>query len=204
MSNNEDMGKNKYSPILPDLTSERNQRFLGTVLTLCALSFFGFFAIKPTVSTIIKLNKEIKDNQMVFDQLGVKIKNLTELRTRYSDLQTDLPAIMNAITAQPDVPLLFAQIQSIAQTANVTINKLQNFEVEILGNNNSADKNYYSYSFSAAGMGSSENISKFILTLADMERIINIDTFTINDKADQNNESKAFDIQGVTFFKRNQ
>jgi Tfp pilus assembly protein PilO len=203
MNNNKDVAKDKYLPILPSLASERSQKFLGTVLTLCALSFFGFFAIKPTVSTIFKLQKEISDNQLVLDQLGIKIRNLTELRTRYSNMQADIPIIMNAITAQPDVPLLFAQIQSIAQTANVTIKKLQNFEVEILRSNNSAEKNYYSYSFSVAGTGSSENISTFVRTLTDMERVVSIDTFIVNNKAEQNNESQAFDVQGTAFFKSN-
>jgi Tfp pilus assembly protein PilO len=201
MSKNKNADKNKYSPILPDLTSERNQKFLGTVLTLCALSFFGFFAIKPTVSTIFKLNKEISDNQLVLDQLGIKIRSLTELGTKYSNLQTDLPIVMSAITAQPEVPLLFAQIQSIAQTTNINISKLQNFEVEIIKNNNSTEKDYYSYTFFVAGSGSPSNISNFVQTLTGMERIINIDTFTINNKNVQNNDSQAFDIKGTAFFK---
>jgi Tfp pilus assembly protein PilO len=203
MVKNKDIEKNKYSPILPNLASEKSQKFFGTVLTLCALSFFGLFAIKPTVSTIFKLDREIKDNQVVYDQLEIKIKNLTELRTLYSNLQTDLPIIMSAITAQPDVSLLFAQIQSIAQITNITINKLQNFEVEILRNKNSIEKDYYSYTFFVAGTGSYENISNFIQTLSSMERVINIDTFTIGNKTYQNNESQAFDIKGTAFFKNN-
>lgn len=193
--------QNKYFPTLPYLTPERSQKFFGIVLTLCALSLFGFFAIKPTVSTILKLQKELADNLFVFNQLEIKIKNLTELRKLYFNLQQDLPTIENTITTQPDVHLLFAQIQSVAQASNITITKLQNFEVEILRNKISAGKNYYSYSFSIAGTGSFENISGFISTLTSMERIINIDTFSINNVTDQNKESQGFNIQGTAFFK---
>ena len=195
--------QNKYFPTLPYLTPERSQKFFGIVLTLCALSFFGFFAIKPTVSTILKLQKELSDNQFVFDQLETKIKNLTTLRKRYSNLQSDLPMITSAITVQPDVHLLFAQIQSIAQTSNITIKKLQNFEVEVLRNDKGMGKNYYSYSFAIAGSGSFENISRFAQTLTDMERIVNIDIFSINNITDQNRESLGFNIQGTAFFKDN-
>lgn len=203
MQNDKDVTKNKYFPALPYLTLEKSQKFFGIVLTLCALSFFGFFAIRPTVSTILKLQKEVSDNEYVFDQLEIKTKNLTELRRQYFNLQSDLPIVMSAITVQADAPILFAQIQSIAKTSNIAIKKLQNFEVEIVRNDKSASKNYYSYSFSVAGIGSFENISKFAQTLTGMERIINIDVFSINNVAGQNSESLGFDIQGTAFFKDN-
>lgn len=195
--------QNKYYPTLPYLTPERSKKFFGIILTFCALSFFGFFAIKPTVSTILKLQKDLSDSQFVFDQLEIKIKNLTELRKQYFNLQGDLPIITNAITIQPDVHLLFAQIQSIAQTSNIAIKKLQNSEVEIFKNDKSTNKNYYSYSFTVAGSGSFENILRFVQILTNMERAINIDTFSINNITDQKNESLGFDIQGIAFFKDN-
>ncbi len=192
--------QNKYFPTLPYLTPERSQKFFGIVLTLCALSFFGFFAIRPTVSTILKLQKELADNQFVLNQLETKIRNLTELRKQYFNLQNDLPAITNAITTQPDAHLLFAQIQSIAQTSDITIKKLQNSEVEVLRNDNNTKKNYYSYSFSIAGTGSFENIFKFIQTITNMERVVVIDVFSIN-ITDQSSQSLEFNIQGTAFFK---
>lgn len=191
----------KYFPTLPYLTPEGSQKFFGIALTLCALSFFGFFAIRPTISTILKLQKEIFDNQNVLIQMQTKIKNLTELRKQYFSLQNELPVVMSAITAQPDAQVLLAQIQSIAQISNVTITKLQNSEVEVLRENRSSNKNFYSYSFSVAGTGSFENISKFISTLTNMERVVNVDVFSINNITNNSSESLEFDIQGTAFFK---
>jgi len=203
MSDYKNIIKNKNFSILPYPTSEKNQKFLGIALTLCAIGFFGFFAIKPTVSTIFKLQKELSDNQLVLNELETKIKNLTELRKQYFNLQGDLSTINNAITIQPDVHLLFAQIQSIAQSSNITIKKLQNFEVEIIRNNKSANKDYYSYSFTITGSGYLNDIPKFVKALTNMERIINIDTLSINNITDQNNGSSGFNIQGIAFFKDN-
>lgn len=203
MHNDKNIIKNRYLPNLPYLTPEGSRKFYGIMFTLCALSFFGFFAISPTVSTILKLKKEISDNQFVLSQMEIKIKNLTGLRKQYFSLQDDLPTIMNAITVEPDVHLLFAQIQSVAKTSNIAIKKLQNFEVEVLKQDDSAGKNYYSYSFSIGGNGSSENISEFVSTLTNMERVINIDTFSINNVAGQESQSLGFDIQGTAFFKSN-
>lgn len=192
----------KYFPTLPYLTPERSQKFFGIILTFLALAFFGFFAIKPTISTILKLQKELSDNQFVFDQLEIKIKNLTALRKQYFNLQNDLPIINSAITLQPDTQILFAQIQSIARMSDIVIKKLQNSEVEISKNDKSTSKNYYSYNFIIAGSGSSENILKFIKILTNMERVINLNTFSISIATDKVNESR-FDIQGVAFFKNN-
>jgi len=72
-----------------------------------------------------------------------------------------------------------------------------------LRNDKSVNKNYYSYSFTIGGSGSFENILRFVQMLTNMERAINIDTFSINNIADQKNDSLGFDIQGIAFFKDN-
>jgi Tfp pilus assembly protein PilO len=195
--------KTKKFPLFTYFSSERNQKFLGVTLTLFALAFFGFFAIKPTISTILELRKEISDSEFVLNQLETKIKNLTELRKQYAKLEGDLPIINNAITIQPDVQVLFAQIQAIGQTSNILIKKLQNFEVEVIKNNNSVNKNYYSYSFAIAGSGNFGNIIKFAQTLTDMERIVSIDTFSVSNASANSDGSMDFNIQGTSYFKDN-
>ncbi len=192
--------RDKYFPKLPYLNEERSQKFFTIVLTLLALSFFGFFAINPTISTILKLRKEVSDSEFVYRQLETKIKNLSTLRNQYTGMQNDLPVITDAITIQPDVHLLFAHIQGASQKSNVKLSKVQNFEVEILKNNKTPGKKYYSNSFVISGSGSFENISNFLLTITNMQRIIDIDIFSIATTAKQN-EPLEFNIQGTAFFK---
>lgn len=187
-------------PKLPYLNQERSQKFFYIVITLLALSFFGFFAINPTVSTILKLKKEVADSEFVFRELETKIKNLSSLRIQYDNMQNDLPVITDAITRDPNVHLLFAQIQAASQQSNIKIKKLQNFEVEILKNTNTPGKKYYSYSFVIVGNGSFADISDFVSTIRNMQRIIDIDIFSINSQIEQN-EPLEFNIQGIAFFK---
>jgi Tfp pilus assembly protein PilO len=200
MQKDNNVTKNKYLAGISNLESEKNQKYLGIILTFCALSFFGFFAIKPTVSKIFELQKEISDNQSVLEKLDTKIGSLAQLKNQYSDLQNDLPFVTNAITLQPEVSLLLGQIQSVGKTTNVTIKRLQNFEVQIIKSDNQQGDRY-SYSFSVAGNGSFENIQKFMQTLTNMDRIVNIETFSINNAVGQNPESLEFNIQGTAFFK---
>lgn len=180
------------------LGEQRTQKFLSIFLTLIALSFFGIFAIKPTVSTIAKLQKEVSDSEFVYRELDSKIKNLSILKKQYASLQNDLPIITDAIPAEPNVHLLFAQIQTVARDSNVKIKKLQNFEVEVLKNDKSSSKQYYSYSFSVVGDGSFQNINNFTQSITNMQRITDIDVFSITN---QGGQSLGFNIQGVAFFK---
>lgn len=200
-NNTKEIIKNKYILTLPYLNQERTQKFTSIVLTLLALSLFGFFAINPTVSTISKLQKELSDNQLVYDQLETKIKNLSVLRQQYVNLQNDLPIIIDAISLTPNVHLLFAQIQTAALQSNIALKSLQSFEVEALTNNKASAKQYYSYSFSMSGSGNIEDIQNFVSTITNMQRIINIEIFAINNTSLQNAQSLEFDIQGIAFFK---
>jgi Tfp pilus assembly protein PilO len=194
--------KNKYLSAIPYLTSKKSQSFLGMVLTLCTLSFFGFFAISPVVSTIFKLQKEIKDNQYVLEQLETKILNLNELKRQYSNLANDMSVITKVIPTQPYPHIFFAQIRSVAQTSNISINRLQNSEIEIVKYGNAANNDYNSYFFTIEGAGPKENIYKFIKKITNMERIINIDTFSIREGiANAPLNQAIFIVQGTTFFK---
>ena len=200
MQATQNIAKIKYFPKLPYLNEDRSQKFFIIALTLLALSFFGFFAINPTVSTILKLRKEVSDSEFVHRELENKIKNLGILRKEYNSIQTDLPIITDAITLQPDAHILFAQIQAASQKSNVKIKKLQNFEVEILKNSKTPSRKYYSYSFVVAGSGLFENISDFVSTITNMQRVIDIDIFSISSTLGQTN--LEFNIQASAFFKQ--
>ena len=196
--NSKNATKNRYAPNLLYFSGERTQKFLSIVLTLIALSLFGFFAVNPTIATIVRLQKEVSDSKFVYNELESKIRNLSELRKQYSLLQNDLSIVTDAIPTEPDVHLLFAQIQAAGRESNVKIIKLQNFEVEVLKNNKSTEKQYYSFFFSIVGNGTFQNISNFAKTIANMQRVIDIDAFSITNREDQ---SLGFNIRGAAFFK---
>lgn len=205
MQNNlKEVIKNKYLSTHPYLTSKKSKSFFGIMLTLCALSFFGFFAIAPAITTILGLQKELKDDQFVLDQLKTKVVVLNELKKQYADLQSDLPIITSAIPTLPYPDLLFAQIQSVAKTSSITVSKLQNSEIQILKGDNTSTLKYSSYSFAISGSGSQDNIYKFIKTLTNMERIININSFSYNEgSGTSGSENPKFTIQGTAYFKDN-
>lgn len=185
----------KYLQFLPDFKEEKTQKFTTLIFTLIALSFFGLFAITPTISTITELNKEIDDNKFVDQRLGQKINNLTILQQKYTTLQPDLPIILETIPKDPQVAIFAAQVQSVANTSNVIINSLQTFEVEV--NNNT--KQYSSFTFALTTEGTYNDLSNFLSNLSNMQRIAEVDILSLTKRAGASN-SLELTLKGKTFF----
>ena len=191
--------KSKYLNLLPSFKNERNQKFITITLTLFTLSFFGLFAISPTLSTITKLKKELEDDKFVDQQLKQKVSNLTLLQQRYSLLQNDIPFVLDAIPQKPEISLLLAQIQAIANKNNIDLKTLQNFQVELFPQQNQ-NKQYYSYAISLSGNGTSQNISAFIADLTNIQRILTLETFSITSTEDKNNLLQL-SLRGSAYYK---
>ena len=191
------MLNNKYFNLISEA---RTQKLISMILTLIALCLFGLFAINPTLSTIAKLRKEISDNEIANQKLGEKISALNALQQAYSRLESDVPTVLASIPTSPLVPLFIGQIQAVAKNTNIQISQLQSSQVDLFKEDGSSKK-YYAYSFTLSGDGTYEDITKFIENIINMQRIVGIETSTINN-AENNNKSLRINIQGVAYFKK--
>ena len=194
------MLNNNYYNLLHNLSETRTQKIISIILTLIALCLFGLFVINPTLSTIAKLRKEISDNEIVNQKLGEKISALNSLQQAYSRLEDDLPQLLGSIPTSPLVPLFIGQIQAVAKNTNIQISQLQSSQVDLFKDSEVSQK-YLAYAFSFTGDGTYEDITKFIENIVNMQRIVGIETSTINN-AENNNRSLRINIQGVVYFKK--
>lgn len=190
---------NKYYRLLPDFKEEKTRRLSSIVFSLLALSIFGLFAINPTLSTIAKLKKELSDNKFVDQQLAEKIENLSSLQEKYNIIENDIPTILAAVPKDPQVPLLMGQLQSIAGKTGIEITRLQSFQVEVASSSKNRKK-YSAFFFSVSGLGTYENLTNFISALSNMQRVISLDTLSINRKGNQPGNLQI-DVRGVAYFK---
>ena len=190
---------NKYFELLPDLKKEKTKNYSIIIFSLISLSFFGIFAINPTLSTIAKLKKELSDTKFVDEQLSKKIANLSSLQEKYNIVEKDIPIVLAAIPNNPQIPLLRGQIQAVSRQTGVEIINLQSFEVDVPGSHND-QKKYSSFSFSTSVRGNYENLTNFISTLSSMERVISLDTLSINRKGNQPGILEL-SIKGTAYFK---
>ena len=125
----------EYLKLLPIIKHENTRIITTLILTFASLSFFGIFAINPTLSTIITLKKQLSDSQLVDEKLVTKINNLSSLQQQYSQLSPDLPTVLNAIPQSAQVPTLMGQVFAISKQLNVQIISLAVSDAQLTGGN---------------------------------------------------------------------
>lgn len=194
------LSANKYLEKLPDFKSKRTETFIKLVLTFLAFSFFGFFAINPTLATISQLKKQLADNKFVEEQLEKKINNLSLLQQQYALLDSDIPTVLSSVPKTSQIALFAAKVQQIAKFEGVNISSFQTFPVEIAKIEPSID-DYSSYLFSINIEGSYKNISDFLNVLTKFDRIITIDNLSFSKNSNDPNSLKL-SIRGKTYFKQ--
>lgn len=186
-----------YKDILPYLKKQKNQEYFAIILTLGATIFFALFAINPTISTIVKLRKEIEDSKFVESALNKKVNNLSSLSTEYSVIQSDIPVVLDAIPEQPQAPTLVGQIQTIAQGSNVVIEKL---DVSEVGLNETGASTSSKFSFELTGTSNYESVDRFISELITMQRIVSLEKISLTKSSDS--ETLQLDIKGSAYYKK--
>lgn len=167
----------EYLKLLPSMEKENTRLFVTLALTFGALTFFGIFAINPTLTTIFELQKELEENQMVDQQLTSKINNLSQLQQQYNELESELPIIFEAIPETAEAPLLSAQVESLAAQYNITITTYRVAEVQLASNKQSSKT--VSYTFTLQGQGQYQNMIAFSQALANISRIITVESMSI-------------------------
>lgn len=191
--------QNKYLELFPALKQEKTQKFTSVILTFLALSFFGIFAINPTISTIVRLRRELADAKFTETGLTQKIANLSSLGKQYQQLENDIPYVLSAVPQDPQISLLVAQLQSTAQNSGIFLDDLQTFEVEV-STPKTAKKKYSSFSFSLTAEGRYNDVLKLIDTISTMQRVVSLDIISLNRKADQSG-TVQLSLKGTAYFK---
>lgn len=196
---------NKYLNIIPGIKDEKTQAYVTLIATLIALSFFGFFAINPTLGTIVQLKKQLSDSEFINEKLDEKIENLSTLQQKYNLLENDLPVVYSSVPQNPKATLLAGQLQSIVKSSNLTLRKLQIFEIELSNPKTQAKPsqgniiNYSRFEFSFDAQGSYIDITNCLDTLSQFDRIVIIETTVLN-KQTEKNESVSVSVKGNAIF----
>lgn len=189
----------EYLKLLPDFKKENTQLITTLVFTFIAMTFFGLFAINPTLSTIVQLKKQLADSEFVHQRLTAKINSLSALQQQYNSMEADLPVVYAAIPQNPQAAMLSGQIEALAQRSNIVIASLRVFEVQLASINPPSPKGA-SYTFFIEGRGTYENMITFATELSQLNRIITIETMSIT--KDAREESLRLTVRGRAYLKK--
>lgn len=187
-----------YLKLLPNIEKENTSLFVMLALTFGALSFFGIFAINPTLSTIFELQKELEENQSVATQLETKTNNLHLLQQQYTTMEPDFRYVFDAIPTSANAPLLSAQVQALAKSNRVTITAYRIAEVQLASEKKSPKA--LSYTFTLQAEGTYQDLINFSKSLAQFSRIVTIESMSIGRDSETN--ELALTIRGRQYFKQ--
>lgn len=185
----------KYFVPLNELEKQKIVGYFYIALTLFAVSFFGYFAISPTLNTVTNLNKQYEDNQLIYNALTLKLKNLRNLDNQFVKLQNILPQIDSAIPKNTQIPKLTRQLENLAVMENVEIIDLAFNTIELYPYSDIIP--IFSYLFTINVTGSRNEVESFMRTILRFDRIIGIERIDTG----RNQESKyTLSLTGRAFF----
>lgn len=204
-----DFAKKRYLAdlkILAPLKEERAKQYGMLVFTLLTLSFFGLFAINPTITTIVELRKKLADSEMANTQLENKLQAMSSLQQQYASIQPDLPSVFAAIPEEPEAARLLGQIQQIAKQTNVTIVNLSSLPVTIKADPKAPKKpgeaKENSLAFSLEAVGTYDNLQQFLSLLDSFDRLLSITEVTITTEASLDETSRTLFVEGKGYYQR--
>lgn len=173
--------------------NKKVKTYASLVLTIGTVAFFLLFAIRPTVATIAKLTREIKDNKTVIDGLDRKIESLNSAQIEYQRVKNQLPLIDEALPLEPELGLLVRQLEALARKDSVNLTSLQ-FSPSVLvettaeknGGVESPEGKQAELEFSVSATGSYDQLKSFAKNLTGLRRIVKIESYTLSkDKGEQ-------------------
>ncbi|HUQ85586.1 MAG TPA: type 4a pilus biogenesis protein PilO [Candidatus Limnocylindrales bacterium] len=186
----------EYLKLLPSMKQENTRIITTLILTFFAMSFFGIFAINPTISTIVKLKKQLADSHLVYANLKTKIQNLDSLQQQYKIIESDLPLLQEAIPNNPKAPILAGEILGLAKEKKISIKSLDLSEAPLTPNKSKA---ILSFGFSLEAEGSYQELIDFSKDLTNISRVLTVESITLSKSSDSN--QLILNLRGKAYFK---
>lgn len=186
---------------LGNIDEEKEQKLTASlyiIFSLLSISFFGIFAINPTLTTISNLKKQYRDNMQVKNALYNKLDALNQLKEQYKNISTNLNLVYDALPVVSQIPYFTAQLQQIAKENNLTISRLEIGKAELYPAERKTG-NLYSFLFQISAEGTDIDINNFIKEIISFERIISLDSLNLEQSGKNGNK---LSLGGKAYFNK--
>lgn len=194
------------------MRSPQRSSYAWLSLSILTISFFLIVAIRPTVITIVKLIREVKEKEAASLLLDKKIDSLVIAQKVYAKNSQYLPMIDQALPKNSEFPLLADFLSNAAQSSQIELSTLS-FEKIILKAAPSAKKPgeptaHQTINFSTTAEGDYLNLKNFVSLLENSRRLIQIEATNVSEVKNKNKEENEEEIKttlrlaisGMVFF----
>lgn len=151
------------------------------ILTIITLTIFIVFAIKPTIETILVLQKKLQDQEEILAQVTKKSEDLTKASQNYQSLDPTIKQkIETALPTKSDLRILTNQLEQSALLAQASISALQVEPLTFTSQNSEAKKSLSEIIFTYNIEGTYENLLLALDSLQKSNRLISIESLNLN------------------------
>lgn len=164
---------------------DKKKDYTYIVLFLIFLSVFIFFAISPSIRTIVSLKKEKSDLEKIDSIYQEKIFDIYQIQKNFEENREKLYLIDEAVSRTPKIDKIIYEIKKVANRNNFLIEKAVINDIDFLKNNKGIEK----IDIIIEGKTQYNNLVKFINDLFNQRRLKTINKLKINKEKDSSQSS---------------
>lgn len=153
----------------------------ATIFTLLVVVIFILFAIRPTVETILILQKKLEDSNSILEKITQKANDLTAGKQNYDNLdQTIKTKISDAIPDDVNLKTLVQTLEqsAIAHEASISALQIQPLVLEVKNGTRLGKSADISFTFNVEG--TYPELLALLQDLRTSSRLISIETLSLS------------------------
>ncbi|EKD67502.1 MAG: hypothetical protein ACD_48C00373G0005 [uncultured bacterium] len=189
-----------YRSLEPILNKPKTKQYSTVIFFFLTVALFGWFAIKPTIQTILYLQREIVDKKEVNTKMDEKINALIVAQAILENIQPQLDVISYTIPSNPQAVDIARQLKNLAENTQASLSAIQIASVPILVATPSSTLPSSIVKHTAIPItlsidGSYNVLASFMNGLLAMQRIVMIDSVSFSPSKSGLPQAKTNDIR---------
>lgn len=189
-----------YTALEPLWARPKVQAYTMLILSLFTMSFFGYFAIRPTLTTIMTLRRQIKDANLVDQKLQEKINALSSASVEYEAIKPDLQIILTALPPEAKFAGFVKNLEKISSESGVIIADLSFQTINLSYQEATSAAKEIPIGFNLTISGNYSNLADFVRRLTSFERLATIGKMKFATSEGEEKESLRLTLTGQTYY----
>jgi len=179
--------------IKKQLSTKRVTDYTYSIIFFITFSFFAFIVIKPNITMVFSLQKELQDLRQIDDSYSNVINKILNIQTSVEATRDTVGVLDEALPARPNVNQLVDDIKKTSSDSGVTIGKLTISEINLKNKVNPVGYKKVRIDFSTkAGF---EDTYKFIQSLINQRRLKGIDNVSFTKDNKNSSDSATINVK---------
>lgn len=172
-----------YTYVKPVIENKIIKSVAPYIFSILTITILIIFAVRPTISTILNLQKDIENNKKILSGLGKKEQDLTQGKKNLENIDSNLKIkLANKIPAKADVASIIKSLKNVsgnqASSSALQIQPLIIYDSKVSGEGIKTSFGEVSFTYNI--QGTYREILQILEKLSRADRLIKIDNLVIS------------------------